>query len=61
MSSRSRALAWLGFGAAVLVLASPLKLLWARPVMGWMAPFLIWLALILLGAWLGRSRGRDDL
>lgn len=61
MSSRSRAVAWLGFGVAVLVLVSPVKLWWARPAMGWMTPFLLWVALILLGAWIGRGRGRDDL
>jgi len=61
MSSRSRAFAWLGFGAAALVLVSPLKLWWARPSMGWMAPFALWLAIILLGAWLSRPRGPDDV
>jgi len=61
MSSRSRAFAWLGFGAAVLLLVSPLKLWWARSSLGWMAPFLIWLVLIGLGGWLSRPRGRDDV
>jgi hypothetical protein len=61
MSSRSSAFAWLGFGAAVLLLVSPLKLWWARPALGWIAPFAIWLLLILLGGWLSRARGRDDL
>jgi hypothetical protein len=61
MSSRSRAVAWLGFGVAVLVLVSPVKLWWARPAMGWITPFLLWIALIVLGAWTGGRRGRDDL
>jgi hypothetical protein len=61
MTSRSRALAWLGFGAALVLLVSPLKLWWARPGMGWLTPFALWLAIILLGAWLSRPRGRDDL
>lgn len=61
MSSRSSAFAWLGFGGAVLALVSPLKLWWARPEMGWIAPFAIWLLLILLGGWLSRARGRDDV
>lgn len=60
-SSRSRAFAWLGFGAAVLLLVSPLKLWWARPGLGWIAPFILWLALIGLGGWLSWPRGRDDL
>lgn len=60
MSSRSRAVAWLGSGVAALILVSPVKLWWARPEMGWMTPFLLWIGLILLGAWAGR-RGRDDL
>jgi len=57
MSARSKAVAWLGFGAALLILVSPLKLWWARPSLGWITPFLIWLAIIVLGAW----RGRDDV
>jgi hypothetical protein len=61
MSSRSRAFAWLGFGAAVTLLVSPLKLWWARAGLGWIAPFALWLALIALGGWLSRPRGRDDL
>lgn len=61
MSSRSRALSWLGFGGALLLIVSPLKLLWARAGFGWMAPFAIWFGLIALSAWLSRHRDRDDL
>jgi hypothetical protein len=58
-----RALAWVVCGGAVLLLASPLKLLWAHPDAGWAAPFLIWLALIAAAAWLAHARGsgNDDL
>ncbi len=76
MSSRSRAFAWLGFGAAVLLLVSPLKLWWARAELGWMTPFAIWSLMISFGAWLcrpgngissgtsthaQRPQGRDDV
>ncbi len=54
-------MAWLVFGAALLVLVSPLKLWWARPALGWMAPFILWLVLIVLGVWLNRSRKRDEV
>lgn len=46
--------AWLGFGAAVLVLASPLKALWMQSSLGWAAPFALWLALIVVAAWQSR-------
>jgi hypothetical protein len=46
---------WVVFGAALLVLASPLKLVWMRPELGWLAPFVVWLALIAAGA-----RPRED-
>ena len=43
-------------GGAILLLASPLNLLWAHAGAGWIAPFAIWLALILAAAWLARPR-----
>jgi hypothetical protein len=46
--------AWVVFGAALLVLASPVKLVWMRPQLGWLAPFAVWLALIIAAA---RRRG----
>jgi len=55
-----RALAWVVCGGAVLLLASPFKLLWAHAGAGWITPFLIWLALIVIGGWLARSRSPDD-
>ena len=61
MSGDSRSIAWVAFGAALLLLVSPLKLWWARPELGWIAPFAVWAVLILVGAWLNRSRGGDGL
>lgn len=51
---RAKAASWLGFGAAMLVLVSPLKLWWAQASLGWLAPFGLWLLLIALGGWLAR-------
>lgn len=50
--------AWLAFGVGVLVLVTPLRLAWARSVLGWTFPFFLWLGLIVLGAALGY--GQDD-
>jgi hypothetical protein len=47
-------LAWLGFAAAVLVLASPLKAVWTQASLGPFAPFALWLALIALAGWQSR-------
>jgi hypothetical protein len=55
--SRGGVFAWLAFGLAVLVLASPLRLAWALPALGWTFPFFLWLGVIGLGAALG---GGDD-
>jgi hypothetical protein len=51
---RAKAASWLGLGAAVIVLVSPLKLWWAQASSGWLTPFALWLLLIALGAWLAR-------
>ncbi len=48
------AMAWLACGTAVLLLASPLKLLWARASLGWFVPFVLWGVLIVAGAVLAR-------
>ncbi len=52
-------LAWVSFAIATLILASPLNLVWARPELGWVFPFVLWAGIIVLGALLAR-RGRDD-
>jgi hypothetical protein len=52
---RLRALAWVTCGAAVVLLVSPLKLLWARSSLGWMTPFVLWGILIVLGGYLARG------
>lgn len=52
-------LAWLAFALATLVLASPLKLAWARSALGWTFPFLLWLAIIVAGALVARAP-RDE-
>jgi hypothetical protein len=49
------AMAWLAFAVAALVLASPLKLVWARAALGWTFPFFLWLAVIVVGALVGAA------
>jgi hypothetical protein len=60
--TRARELSLLAFGVAVLLLASPLRLLWARDGTHWAIPFGLWLAVVVLGAlaahW--RDRRRED-
>ncbi len=55
-SGRSVDLCLFAFGVALLILATPLRQIWAAPGLPWPVPFLVWLAVILLGAWAGRSR-----
>jgi uncharacterized membrane protein len=60
--TRARELSLLAFGVAVLLLASPLRLLWARDGTHWVVPFGLWLGVVLLGAlsahW--RDKRRED-
>jgi hypothetical protein len=49
------------FVFAVFVLVSPLNRWWAAAESPWYLPYLIWLALIGLAAWLQRRRGGHDL
>ncbi len=55
-SGRSVDLCLLAFGIALLLLASPIRQLWAVEGLPWPVPFLVWLAVIGLGAWAGRTR-----
>jgi hypothetical protein len=50
--------AWLTFGFGVLLLASPLRLLWARPGAPAWSVFITWAVLVLAGVWLARERRR---
>jgi hypothetical protein len=56
MHDKVRALTWVTAGAATLVLVSPLKVLWARPLLSWIAPFVLWGVIIACGAALARTR-----
>ena len=60
MTPSPRARAALVGTLAVLVLASPVRLLWAHTALGWLAPFVLWGAVLLLTAWVGRARGGRD-
>jgi hypothetical protein len=57
MSGEAKAFSWLACGAAVVLLVSPLKVLWARASLGWLATFAVWLLLIVGAAWINRTRG----
>lgn len=52
---RSLDLSLLVFGIALLVFASPLRLVWADTGRPWYLPFALWLAVNLLVLWAARS------
>ncbi len=54
--SRARELGVLAFAVSVLLLASPLRVLWARPDTHWLVPFGLWLGLVLLAGLAVRRR-----
>ena len=56
--SRARELGLLAFAISMLLLASPLRMLWSRPETHWLVPFAIWLGIVLL-AGLAVRRRRD--
>ena len=58
--ARGGRFAWLAFGVAVLILASPLRLVWSSSALGWTFPFFLWLALIGLGVALGGRQYDGD-
>lgn len=45
----------------VLLFASPLSRWWSAIGAPWYLPYLLWLAVILLGAWLQHRNARHDL
>lgn len=52
-----RAWAALSTGAAVLLLVSPARQVWAHPQAPWWSPFLLWCGLIVCGVWIARQDG----
>jgi hypothetical protein len=57
-SGRGGDASWLFVGAATLLLASPLRHLWAADDRPWYLPFVVWLAIIVLARLF--QRGRDE-
>lgn len=49
------------FLLALFLLASPFITWWATEERPWYIPYLIWLAIIMLAAWLQIRRAQDDL
>lgn len=49
--SRAAEPALWAFAVCLVLLVGPVRSLWAAPERGWLAPFLVWLAVICLGAW----------
>jgi hypothetical protein len=56
---RDRDASWFHLGAAILLLASPLRHLWAGDARPWFLPYLVWIALI-AAVWLGERRSDGD-
>ena len=51
----------LGFVLALLVFAAPLTVTWASSGGSWLLPYLLWLVVIAVGAWVHFRYGRHDL
>jgi predicted ABC-type sugar transport system permease subunit len=59
-SGNERDTSWFLLAAATLVLASPLRHLWAGDGRAWYAPFLVWIAIIVAVRLLGRRGDGAD-
>ncbi|MES9843065.1 MAG: hypothetical protein ABW162_08595 [Candidatus Sedimenticola sp. PURPLELP] len=46
---------------ALFLFASPFTMLWASNHSPWFLPYLLWLFIILIGAWLSHHHSRHDL
>ncbi len=46
---------------ALLLFASPLMAWWARSTYPWYLPYVLWLLIIVIGAWLQLRRGDHEL
>jgi hypothetical protein len=57
---RARDLSLLSFGVALLVFASPLRLIWAAEGRPWYLPFVLWLLVGLLAFWVARADARRE-
>ena len=49
--SRATEPALWAFAVSLVLLVGPARVLWAAPERGWLAPFLLWMAVIGVGAW----------
>jgi hypothetical protein len=57
-SGQDRDASWFVLALAILVLASPLRHLWAGDGCAWWLPLLVWLGIIVAGRVLDRGRDR---
>ena len=51
---RSGARSLLAITFALLLTTSPLRIMWSHPSRGWLAPFVVWGVMVVLGAWVTR-------
>jgi hypothetical protein len=54
--SRARELSLLAFSVAMLLFASPLRLLWSRDGTHWLVPFFLWTSVVALAAFAAERR-----
>ncbi len=51
---------WLLALLLLLIFASPLLTFWSMPDSAWYLPYLLWLLIIVIAAWLQAGLGRHD-